>query len=294
MAITLGTAAAGAAFAVSVTCTLLVMGGTFHGGADGGFFLVGVGMTRTYITPDSSTLFIWFLSMLWDLVFVVGLFVPLVGPLADLLAVKTFGLNVQWRAAVAFSLHTCWVLLYTYEYYTVSLIVVVGHVATLVSLHITVNTTTVQNLCGYVVFAAPIAVKASWIFVVCGVNFFMCAVEYGWTTSTIAGPPEFAVVAVVACAAVGCFVGFVSLEPLWPLVQVWVFWGILRAASAGKAMGVDDNNMVHFALMISITWTCVTTVGSFCLVAYAGCAASTAQSGVYMSAANPAAYKMTA
>lgn len=267
MAIEAGALVAGGAFAVSITLHFLVFGGTFFGGKDSGFFLA-AGWASTYITPDvTTTVWMWFTTMLGDLVFVVCLFVPLVGPLSELLYVKAFGLSVHWRAAIAFCFHGAWVMSYTAEYYVVSLLFIVGHVVTLVSLHVTVNMATVQSACGYFMFAAPIAIKTAWIFVVGGVNFFMVWAEYGRLYFDIAGPSELTVVFIVGLAALSCFVCVVSFEPLWPLVTAFVFWGILRVPMTLE----QGDYKVHAALLVSVSWASINAVAGFGFVLYGAC-----------------------
>jgi len=258
---------AGGAFAVSITLHFCVYGGTFFGGKVGGIYL-SAGWASTYITPDvGTTLWMWLLCVLGDLVFVVCLFVPLVGPLSEILYTKSVGLTVYWRVAIAYVLHSAWIMFYTAEYYIVSLFFIGGHVVVLASLHMTINMATVQSAGAYFMFAAPIAIKTAWISVVGCVNFFMVWAEYGHVYFKLAGPTELTVVCVVGLAAVSCFVCVVNFEPLWPTLYAFVFWGILRVPMTLE----QGDYKVHAALMVGVTWASINAVVGFGLVVYGAC-----------------------
>jgi len=258
---------AGGAFAVSITLHFCVYGGTFFGGKVGGIYL-SAGWASTYITPDvGTTLWMWLLCVLGDLVFVVCLFVPLVGPLSEILYTKSVGLTVYWRVAIAYVLHSAWIMFYTAEYYIVSLVFIAGHVVVLASLHMTINMATVQSAGAYFMFAAPIAIKTAWISVVGCVNFFMVWAEYGHVYFKLAGPTELTVVCVVGLAAVSCCVSVVNFEPLWPTVYAFVFWGILRVPMTLE----QGDYKVHAALMVGVTWASINAVVGFGLVVYGAC-----------------------
>jgi len=257
---------AGGAFAVSITLHFCAFGGIFFGGKDGGFFL-SVGWASTYITPDvGTTTWMWFICMLGDLIFTVCLFVPLVGPLSEILYQKAVGLTVYWRVAFAYVLHSGWIMFYTAEYYMVSFCFIAVHAVVLVSLHITINMGTVRSVSGYFLLAAPIAIKSAWILVVGSVNFFMVWGEYGHMYHKFAGPTELTVVFVVGLAAVSCCACLASFEPLWPTVYAFVFWGILRVPMTLE----QGDYKVHAALIVGVTWASINAVVGFGLVLYGG------------------------
>merc|ERR1719403_312203 len=180
---------------------------------------------------------------------------------------KSVGLTVYWRAAIAYVLHSTWIMFYTAEYYIVSLFFIAGHVVVLASLHMTINMATVQSAGGYLMFAAPIAFKTAWVSVVGCVNFFMVWAEYGHLYFKLAGPTELTVVSVV------------NFEPLWPTVYAFVFWGILRVPMTLE----QGDYKVHAALIVGVTWASINAVVSFGLVLYGACSPAP----VVYSPANP-------
>lgn len=198
-------------------------------------------------TPIGFTFSIW--SVIYTLLFVFSV-VPLVNYFRGKEKKNTFSnKNIGYLYAISCLLNGAWILAWQYQYVGLSVLVMLGLLATLIILHRNIQWTTgwLTWLDKYITRPA-FSMYLGWISVATIANMAAWLVSINWGTWGIS-PVTWTITMIVIAALLGTTMLLKHRDIFFNLVILWAFYGIMS-----KRLSVDP---IAFESIVTTTQVCM-------------------------------------